>query len=192
MTDAPKTPTPTAQSSPTMTTQNTVPKPPVNVPSTTQPPKAVVSTDELIAKPLSLPEFDAQVKLLNPNLEKRWVNRVAMNGGRFAQMQFAGFRVAKPNVDVKVPDYMIRDNAVLYMDCILMVIDKKMYDAALKYNAERAVARTRRVDHAKAMDGALRGGVSEHRDMQGIALPPEVSRKLKMYVPGEKETEDMG
>lgn len=175
-----KTPTPV------MTTANQAPKPPANVP---QPAKAVVSAAEsLQGKPLFLPDFDAQVKLKNPGLAKRWVNRTTMGGARLSQMQFAGFRIAKQGTDVEVPPYMISaDGSIQYMDCILMVIGRDVYEAALKYNAERAVARTVRTDHTKQVSNQLR---NELQAAIGNA-PPELLNKIRMYAPGAKDTDDM-
>lgn len=148
-------------------------------------PAAILNAaEELIAKPLVAPAFDEQVRLLNPGLTKRWVNRSTMGGARLAEMQYAGFRPAKPGVDVDVKgcEYLVHNGAIIYMDCILMVISRNVYDAALRYNEQRAVARTKRTEHPRDVQ-------TEFANQTGAI--PELTRKVRMYNPGGKDTENM-
>lgn len=140
---------------------------------------SLVAEEGIVARPLTNPDFTEQVKLKNPGLAMRWVNRVAASGGRAEQMRFSGFRNAVPGTDVEAPPYMKRDNAIIYGDLILMVIDRKLLEGALLYNRQRATERVRRTDVTEKSKSTLRNEIAA----QGGASS-ELQRKLQMFAPG--------
>lgn len=100
-----------------------------------------VVDEQVIARPLTSPDFTSVVPV-NPGIRFRWVNRIHGNegrGGRFEEAKSSGFVPANEK-DIKgvVSAHMKRDGCIIYGDLILMKIDRKLYDGALKYNEEQA------------------------------------------------------
>lgn len=155
-----------------------------NLPQPPAPSPKIQRRDEpIVAKPLVSPDF-TNLKLKNPNIALYWGNRVAGGGQRYEQLKASGFVNATVN-DVEAPEFMVKDGAIIFGDLILLKIAKRDYLGALKYNEEKAVSRMRR-------DSNLTKGQAELRHALGeVPVPPELSKKISMFVPGEKETEDL-
>src|SRR4051812_10844830 len=112
--------------------------------NTTQKPpsRATVTVDRndpypgIQARPLNQPDF-VNIKPKNPMISFRWVNRSVgpkESTQRLDQMTFAGFILATPADCQNVQQSMIQGGHIVYGDLILMKIDRKIYEGALKYN----------------------------------------------------------
>jgi len=141
------------------------------------------------ARPLQLPDF-VNVKPRNPGISLRWVNRaVGVQGStqRLDEMIYAGFVPVSP-AEVVMPDgkplmaNLIKDGKIIRGDLILMKIDRKQYEGALKYNWERSIARL-------APDRQLQTGRKElAKAVTQAGVPRDVGRtlasKLQAFRPG--------
>jgi hypothetical protein len=139
------------------------------------------------ARPLQMPEF-TDVKPVNPMHSLRWVDRVAGNGQRFDQMKYAGFTVCKPEEarmrnNMPIEASMIKDTQVIYGSLILMKIDRKLYEGALKYNWVRSVNRL----HPKAQLQAGKAKLNEAIKESGAARIPDLAKKLQAFRPSDAE-----
>lgn len=150
-----------------------------NAPAPPLPQPPVVVDDEIIAKPLVDPDF-TNVKPKNPNIRFRWVNRIHGNegrGGRFEQAKASGFERAIPaDCATAVSGHMIKDGCIIYGDLILMKIDAKAYDGALKFNEQSARARI-----ASATLGTGRKELSNA--LNEVPGSREDKSKVKLYTP---------
>lgn len=165
---------------PAVTSQN-LPTPPA--PAGAPPPAGAkfLGDETIVAKPLSSADF-TNLRVKNPNISLRWVNRLAMDGIWYEQMKSMGFVNATVN-DVEAPTFLLKDSAIIKGDLILMKIAKKDYLGALKYNVERATDRlTRRLKEEKGKQ-SLREALAE------VGAPPELTKKISAFLPGEKEVE---
>lgn len=169
---------------PTVTSKN-LPKPPVAVPPPVAQGAAQVPDEEpIVAKPLATPDF-INLKKKNPNIELRWVNRVAgtvsgQPGQRVDQMLATGFAFATPH-DVEVPASMLNNGKITHGDLVLMKHDRRTYQGALKYNEERARKQGSR-------DNTLRTGQAKMQEaMKETSAPLDLRKKIQVFVPGEAE-----
>lgn len=141
------------------------------------------------ARPLQLPDF-VNIKSKNPAVSFRWVNRaVGVQGStqRLDEMVFAGFVPVKPE-DACMPNgqpimpNLIKDGKIVRGDLILMKIDRKAYEGALKYNWERSIARMHPDRQLNTGKKQLAEAVSK------AGVPPSVVRtldsKLQAFRPG--------
>ena len=159
------------------------------------PPKPVDTTEvfevddsPIVAKPLTNPDFTG-VKLKNPNLAARWINRLAAGGIRYQQMESAGFVPVVPSdcVPKTLAGTLVKDGHIIYGDLILCKIAKKDYEGALKYNVEMANARIRKVAQKQAAKENLDRGISE----DGVSAPSSLKQKITFYQPDEKEMDQV-
>lgn len=170
---------------PTITSKNIPipqPPPPPSAPAAPATSTVVVETDDnIVAKPLQQPDF-VNLKPRNPNIAFRWVNRAAGGGQRLDQMTAMGFALAVPTDVVNLPPSLFRDGRIINGDLVLMKIDRKAYQGALKYNQQRALAQ------AGSQKTNLEVGKKNLRETVG-AMPPELQRKIAVFVPSQAETE---
>jgi len=144
------------------------------------------------ARPLQLPDF-VNVKPKNPGVSFRWVNRsvgVKESTQRLDEMVFAGFVPVRPD-EALMPDgrpimsNLIKDGKIIRGDLILMKIDRKAYEGALKYNWERSVARLHPDRQLQTGRKQLASAVAQ----QGV--PRDVGRtlasKLQAFRPGSAD-----
>lgn len=144
------------------------------------------------ARPLQLPDF-VNVKPRNPQVSFRWVNRaVGVQGStqRLDEMIYAGFVPVKPEEAV-MPNgqpllaNLIKDGKIIRGDLILMKIDRKQYEGALKYNWERSVARL----HPDRQ--LLTGRKQLASEISKVGVPRDVGRtlasKLQAFRPGSSD-----
>lgn len=144
------------------------------------------------ARPLQLPDF-VNIKSKNPNVSFRWVNRsVGVQGStqRLDEMVFAGFvpvnpnEACMPNGQAIMPN-LIKNNQIVRGDLILMKIDRKAYEGALKYNWERSIARMHPDRQLQTGKKQLSSAVSQ------VGVPREVGRtlasKLQAFRPGSSD-----
>lgn len=179
----PVTPTPLSiprTTSPAITSAN-LPKPPV---------AAVVEVEfddqgPIIAAPLITPDF-TNLKKKNPNIELRWVNRVAGvelsgEGARYAHMKAMGF-VNATELDVEVPKHLLHNGAIIQGDLILMKIDRRVYKGALLDNELKAKART-------SPRAYLNDGTKKIKDaLNEVPGSAENKRKIQPFIPGSVES----
>jgi len=163
----------------TITSKNNIPEA-KGAPATptTQVVNTPVSYENVVAKPLRTPNF-LNLKHKNPSMSLYWGNyRVGEKESslRFNQLVAMGFVTAKPQ-DITdqtgnpCPDALIRDGKVIYGDIILLMIPKKDYLGALKWNAENAARRVKKFGVAIDGSGKPRSVLAD--------LP----RKTSAYIP---------
>lgn len=164
----------------TMTTQNAIPKPPA------APKSATVETDEIVARPLQMPDF-VSLKPKNKNIRLRWINfKVGRDQStlRYDQALAQGYENAHVSDLVSCPQAYIKDGGskVINGDVILMKIGRAAYDGAKLYNrqkAERLVSRSGKLDRATK---DVRKAVTDS------GAPRELAGKISTFLPGEDET----
>lgn len=144
------------------------------------------------ARPLQLPDF-VNIKSKNPNVSFRWVNRaVGVQGStqRLDEMVYAGFIPVKPE-EALMPNgqpvlaNLIKNGQIIRGDLILMKIDRRQYEGALKYNWERSIARMH-------PDRQLQTGRKQlASEISKAGVPRELGRtlasKLSAFRPGTSD-----
>ena len=144
------------------------------------------------ARPLQLPDF-VNIRSKNPSVSFRWVNRaVGVQGStqRLDEMVYAGFVPVKPE-EACMPNgqpimaNLIKNGQIIRGDLILMKIDRKAYEGALKYNWERSIARMH-------PDRQLQTGRKQlASEISKVGVPRELSRsiasKLQAFRPGSSD-----
>jgi hypothetical protein len=161
-------------------TNATVPKPPV---------EREIPDEEILARPLSLPDF-INIKHKNPNMSLFWGNRAVGDKEskmRFSQLLAMGFVCAKPD-DVHLPhqgkflpcpESLAVDGRIIWGDLICLMIPKVKYVGQLKLNAENARNRVRKPGTIIQPDG------KETPIMSG--LQAQSRGKIQPYVPSNAE-----
>lgn len=148
-----------------------------------QNPGAIIPDSAIEARPLTLPNT-LDVKLKNPNLAVKWVNRVAGGGRRIQDHLAMGFVMATPS-DVDLPASMLKDGKYVDGDVVLMKIDRIKYVAALKYNELKAVQRVERKDQTQRARNNVREALAE------VGAPAELAKKVQAFVPSQDETDSL-
>lgn len=111
------------------------------------PDAAILFNKSIIARPLNIPEV-CSIKVKNLEYRYRWVNRDGQNGRVYMQRKSQGFiNATTEDVEVLGGDVTAKDGEIRAGDLILMKIQADKYDAAMKYNMQKALtlARTRGV-----------------------------------------------
>jgi hypothetical protein len=120
-----------APNQPTITSQNSAPRPPIQT-------VVEIPDDQIEARPLTLPGA-FNIKLKNPNLSARGINFVAGRGQGLTNAKVLGYRTAT-QADVAVaPGWSWLDGAFRMGDLLLMVMDKRKYVGAIKYNEQTSM-----------------------------------------------------
>lgn len=127
----------------TMTSGSTVPPLEPVQPRPLRAPAEELS-DDIVARPLTLPDFVTDIKsyLVNQNLEPRWI---FTDRRRYAQAKAQGWRNAsakdfKPGFASLTPYLEEGGTKIVNGDLILMVIDRKIYLGAKRYKHQVAAA----------------------------------------------------
>lgn len=179
--------------SPAITSKN-LPTPPLAVgqapPIVNPTPEEAISQafDEgsIVAKPLTSPDFTG-VKLRNPNLIGRWVNRSAMSGLHFGHMEACGFVPTSPSDVIPEQAVMIKamtkDGRLIYGDLIHMKIPRRDYIGALKFNVESANRRVSRAAQQASFNSELKKATQE----ASVSVPPALKGKIQSFVPSDSE-----
>jgi hypothetical protein len=113
--------------------------------NTLSPEAALLFNKSVVAKPLMTPEV-CSVHIKRNEYRYRWVNKAGRNGAIYMQRRAQGFSNAtSDDVDVLGGDAVSNNGEITAGDLILMKIPAERYDAAMKYNMERAhtLSRTR-------------------------------------------------
>lgn len=108
---------------------------------------AILLNKSVVARPLMSPEV-CSIRIKNTEYAYRWVNHSSRNGQFYMQRRAQGFvNATNDDVEVLSGDAVATNGEIRAGDLILMKIRADLYDAALKYNMERAMtmARTRGV-----------------------------------------------
>ena len=174
---------------PTLTSKNLPPSqqpgrglPPV--PPTTASVEIETPYSQIEAKPLRAPNF-INLKHKNPNMSLFWGNRAVgekESGLRYDQLIAMGFVPAKPD-DIRTmegltcPPSICRDGRIMYGDLILLMLPKKDYVGALKWNEQNARLRM------KKPGVSIEGGSAEHQAADGRLQPSNVLADLQRRVP---------
>jgi hypothetical protein len=149
------------------------------------------------ARPLQLPDF-VNVKPKNPGVSFRWVNRsvgIKESTQRLDEMIFAGFIPVRPDEALipnpetgkltPIPPNLIKDGKIIRGDLILMKIDSKAYNGALKYNWERSIARLHPDRQLQTGRKQLATAVSQQGVPAGMART--LASKLQAFRPGSTD-----
>jgi hypothetical protein len=120
---------------------------PPSAPRSISPDAAILLNKSIIARPLMVPEV-CSLKVKNTEYRYRWVNRDGQSGRVYMQRRAQGF-INATNEDVEIlgGDAINKDGEIRAGDLVLMKIRADIYDAAMKYNMQKAYAlqRTRGV-----------------------------------------------
>lgn len=152
---------------------------------------AILRDRSIVARPLMVPEV-CSLHVKNTDYRYRWVNRDGQGGRVYTQRRAQGFiNATTEDVDLLGGDSEHRDGEIRAGDLILMKIRADIYDAAMKYNMQRA-----------ALMGNMRGvhleGASS--DVNSDAVPRRVSvadepfnkgGKSATFIPSSAEAEAM-
>jgi hypothetical protein len=104
-------------------------------------PEAVLLfSKSVVAKPLMTPEV-CSVHIKNSAYQYRWVNFAGRNGQMYMQRKAQGFTNAnEDDAQVLGGDVVSAGGEIRAGDLILMKIQRERYDAAIKFNMEKALA----------------------------------------------------
>lgn len=104
---------------------------------------AILFNKAIVARPLMVPEV-CSIRVKNSEYRYRWVNRDGMGGRFYTQRKAQGFiNATTDDVEVLAGDASCKDGEIKAGDLILMKIRADVYDAALKWNMQKADSLTR-------------------------------------------------
>jgi hypothetical protein len=137
------------------------------------------------ASPLVTQNLIEKIVPINPELDIRWLNRVAGDGLRLNSMIYAGFELYKPEElkmkdGSKIPAMMLKDGKVMFGDLIAGKMTKVKYRGAKRHNYEVALASANRM----AVDQSVVNKVNTeiHR-----GVPNEIRSKVQAFIPSPEE-----
>lgn len=144
------------------------------------------------AMPLAAPAID-QIKLKNPNIVVRWVNRSVGKDTptlRYEQMLAMGW-VNATEADVIPPPGSVKDGTIQYYDVILMKIDRARYLGQLRFNNERVNKAVRRMDIVRGANTILQEDLNREGIGRGKYTRADGSKKVSAFVPGDRDFADV-
>jgi hypothetical protein len=107
------------------------------------PDAAILFDRSIVARPLMVPDV-CSLHIKNTDYRYRWVNRLSQGGRFYMQRKSQGFINATPaDVQVLGGDAAQDKGEITAGDLILMKIRSDIYDAAMKWNMQKADALTR-------------------------------------------------
>lgn len=140
---------------------------------------AILFNKSIVAKPLTSPEV-CSIHVKNLEYQYRWVNRHAKGGLMYQQRRSQGFTNATTeDVQVLGGDAAVTNGEITAFDLILMKIQRDRYDAAIKFNTEKAFALTR------ARGVYMEGGSP---DVMSDAAPKRMSVAQEPFSRSDKAT----
>jgi hypothetical protein len=149
--------------------------------------------ENIIAAPLVVPEYANVRPKKDKGIAFRWVNFAVptKEGGftslRLDQMIAAGFVYAQPDdIEGTCPQSLMRDGKIRYGDLILLKIDAKTYNGALKYNWERSIKLASRAEEAAQGTRQVQQAVAE------VTRRPDLANKIRTFQPSEAEIANLG
>lgn len=178
---------------PTMTNDSVLGPPPPR--PRNAPPEELA--EDIVAKPLSMPEFAANVQpyLVNQNLAARWI---FTDRRRYSQARAQGFRNCtkqdlKPSFALLSPFEEEGGTKFINGDLILMLIDRKRYLGALKYKhdfayrlSEAGTAKRVSAQRARQEMGAELERLNRQRAQSGYAP------LMQVFDPDKTDLEQVG
>lgn len=148
-------------------------------PRTISPEAAILFNKGIVARPLASPEV-CSIRVKNTEYRYRWVNRMAKGGQLYMQRKAQGFiNATSDDVEILSGDVTNDKGDITAFDLVLMKIQADRYDAAIKFNMEKAVTQTR----ARGM--YLDGGST---DVNSDAVARRVSVTQEAYAKTGKAT----
>lgn len=127
---------------------------------------AILFNKSIVARPLMVPEV-CSIRVKNTEYAYRWVNRSASNGQFYMMRKAQGFANATvDDVELLGGDAIANKGEITAGDLILMKIRADLYDAALKFNLEKALL------YSRARGMYMEGASS---DVMSDATPKRVS-----------------
>jgi hypothetical protein len=104
---------------------------------------ALLFNKSLIARPLMTPEV-CSLHIKNTEYAYRWVNRLSQGGRIYQQRKSQGFvNATSEDAEALGGDAVVSSAEITAGDVILMKIRADLYDAAIKYNMEKALTLSR-------------------------------------------------
>jgi hypothetical protein len=144
---------------------------------TMSPEAALLFNKAVVAKALMVPEV-CSIHIKDTTYRYRWVNHLSSNGQFYNMRKSQGFiNATSEDVDVLSGDATCNSGEITAGDLILMKIQAERYDAAIKWNMQKAVAQT-------AMRGVYMDGASP--DVMSDAVPKRVSVANEPFNKGGK------
>lgn len=145
------------------------------------PEAAALFNKGLVARPLMTPEV-CSIQIKNTEYRYRWVNRHSQNGRIYQMRRAQGFvNATLDDVNVLNGDAVADKGEVTAGDVILMKIRADLYDAAIKYNTERALTLQRA--RGVYLDGASGDVNSEANASRKTIAAEPFSRKAAPFIP---------
>lgn len=167
-----------------------------NIASPQQPKRQVLSPEaallfdpSVISRPLMVPEV-CSIRVKNLEYRYRWVNYSGRNGQVYMQRKAQGFTNATAeDVDLLGGDATLDGGSFRAGDLILMKIRADIYDAAMKWNMEKALVlqRTRGMYLQGASSDVHSDAVATKHSVNEGAV--QTSGKATPFIPDAKATE---
>ncbi len=152
---------------------------------------ALLFDKSIVARPLMVPEV-CSLRVKNSEYQYRWVNRDGQGGRMYTQRRAQGFiNATTEDVEILGGDAQSKDGEIRAGDLVLMKIRGDLYDAAIKWNMQKAVTQAN-------MRGVHLEGASS--DIHDDSKPQRVSvadepfnrnGKAVAFIPSSAEAEAM-
>ena len=148
---------------------------------------AILLNKSIVARPLMVPEV-CSIRVKNTEYRYRWVNRDGQGGRIYTQRKTQGFiNATNEDVEIMGGDASSKDGEIRAGDLILMKIRADLYDAAMKWNMQKAdtMARTRGV----MLEGASSDVFSDDKPRRvSVSEEPFAKKGLaKPFIPENAE-----
>jgi hypothetical protein len=144
---------------------------------------AILMNASVVARPLMTPEV-CSIKVKDLTYQYRWVNRDGQGGQIYQQRKSQGFlNATTSDVEILGGDAERRDGEIRAGDLILMKIRKELYEGAMKYNMQRAIALqgARGVFKEGGSTDVMSDAVAETKTI--AETPGAVSHKAEPFIP---------
>jgi hypothetical protein len=147
------------------------------------PEAALLLNRSLVARPLSVPDR-ASIQIKNMEFRYRWVNRLSENGRMYMRWKSMGFTDAtQDDVDILDGNTISESSGqILSGDRVLMKIRADLYDAAIKFNIEKAM----RLQRARGVyfEGASSDVMSDAKPQRmTVSDEPFARQKARPFIP---------
>lgn len=130
------------------------------------------------------------IRIKNTEYRYRWVNRDGQGGRIYTQRRAQGFTNAT-NSDVEIlgGDATTKDGEIRAGDLILMKIQANLYDAAMKWNMEKALSLSRM--RGVSLEGASSDPMVDDKPRRVSVSDEPFSRsgKAATFIPSSREVE---
>lgn len=151
------------------------------------PEAAILFDKSIVARPLMVPEV-CSIRVKNLEYRYRWVNFSGRNGAIYMQRKAQGFTNATTDdVEVLGGDTTADNAKITAGDVILMKIRADLYDAAMKYNMQKAQV----LQRSRGM--YLKGGsgdVNSDAVAEKVSIGNDAHLSGGAFIPTGKESPD--